>query len=59
MKIKILARRGWGERAIARQTGISRNTVRRNLRAITQLWAPGVLKKFPGGGRSTSYELAD
>ncbi|MFM2405064.1 MAG: hypothetical protein RL223_2944 [Pseudomonadota bacterium] len=29
------------------------------LRDITQLLAVGVLKKAPGGGRSTGYELAD
>lgn len=32
MEIKVLARRGLGVREIARQTGISRNTVRRYLR---------------------------
>jgi Fic family protein len=29
------------------------------LRDITQLLDQGVLKKSPGGGRSTGYELAD
>ena len=29
------------------------------LRDITQLLEQGVLKKSPGGGRSTAYELAD
>ena len=29
------------------------------LRDITQLIELGVLKKSPGGGRSTGYELAD
>jgi Fic family protein len=29
------------------------------LRDITQLLQPGVLKKSPGGGRSTAYALAD
>lgn len=29
------------------------------LRDISQLLEPGMLKKSPGGGRSTGYELAD
>jgi Fic family protein len=29
------------------------------LRDITQLLELGMLKKMPGGGRSTGYELAD
>ena len=42
MEIKVLARRGMGVREIARQTGISRNTVRRYLWAnvvVPEWWA--------------------
>ena len=42
VEIKVLARRGMGVREIARQTGISRNTVRRYLWAnvvVPEWWA--------------------
>lgn len=39
--------------------GCAKTITSPQLRDITQLLELGVLKKSPGGGRSTGYELAD
>lgn len=53
MEIKILARRGMGLREIARQTGVSRNTVRRYLRGER---AKGYRPRAPRASKLAAFQ---
>ena len=48
-----------GRLTSSRWASIARCSSDTALRDITQLLEAGVLKKSPGGGRSTGYELAE